>query len=86
VKSCTLLIAPANDFVACIHDRMPVLLSQEQFEPWLKGEAGMEILKPAANDFLQRWPVSQRVNSSRADTNDPTLIDAVEFATTAQIV
>ena len=37
-------------------------------------------LKPAPNDYLQRWPVSKRVNSSKADTNDATLIERIELA------
>ena len=44
------------------------------------GEAGAGMLKPAPNDFLQRWPVSKRVNSSKADAEDATLIDKVELA------
>jgi hypothetical protein len=36
------------------------------------------LLRPAANDVLQRWPVSRRVNSSRAPADDPTLIELVE--------
>jgi hypothetical protein len=36
------------------------------------------LLKPAANDVLQRWPVSRRVNSSRAPADDPDLIERVE--------
>ena len=43
-------------------------------------EAGMEYLKPAPNDFLQRWPVSKRVNSSRANAEDATLIERAELA------
>ena len=39
--------------------------------------ASTELLKPAANDYLQVWPVSRRVNSSRASSDDPTLIDRV---------
>jgi putative SOS response-associated peptidase YedK len=58
-------------------DRMPVFLTQEQFAPWLSGEVGADYLKPAPNDYLQRWPVSKRVNSSKADADDPTLIDQV---------
>ena len=58
---------------------MPVILESDQFEPWLTGEAGPELLKPAADDVLQRWPVSKRVNSSRADAEDSTLIDPVEI-------
>jgi hypothetical protein len=35
---------------------------------------GVEKLKPAPNDYLQRWALSKRVNSSKADANDATLI------------
>jgi putative SOS response-associated peptidase YedK len=77
LKSCTMIITEPNNFVAEVHDRMPVLLTEKQFDPWLSGEAGVEYLKPAPNDFLQKWPVSKRVNSSRADDNDPTLIERV---------
>jgi len=80
LKSCTMIITEPNDFVAEIHDRMPVLLTSGQFDPWLSGEAGIELLKPAANDLLQKWPVSKRVNSSRASDDDPTLIERVEMA------
>ena len=74
-----MIITEPNKFVAEVHDRMPVLLTEKQFDPWLSGEAGVEYLKPAPNDFLQKWPVSKRVNSSRADDDDPTLIDEIEL-------
>ena len=45
----------------------------------LSGEAGAGIVKPVPNDFLQRRPVSKRVNSSKADVDDPTLIEPVEL-------
>ena len=81
LKSCTMIITEPNDMAAQIHDRMPAFLTEEQYAPWLSGEAGAGILKPAPNDFLQRRPVSKRVNSSKADADDPTLIDKVELAT-----
>jgi putative SOS response-associated peptidase YedK len=78
LKSCTMMIiTEPNDFAAEIHDRMPVLLTEQQFAPWLSGEAGAGILKPVPNDYLQRWPVS---NSSKADADDATLIDRVGLA------
>jgi hypothetical protein len=43
-------------------------------------EAEAEVVKPAPNDFLQRWPVSKRVNSSKAYADDATLIERVELA------
>ena len=69
-----------NEFVAEVHDRMPVLLKPDQFEHWLGGDMGVDELKPVDNDYLQRWAVSKRINSSKADSNDPTLIDAVRQA------
>jgi putative SOS response-associated peptidase YedK len=56
---------------------LPVILAEEDFEPWLRNEAGLELLKPAPEDLLQRWPVSQRVNSSKAPADDPTLIEQI---------
>src|ERR1700736_2562129 len=41
---------------------------------------GVKELKLVENDYLQRWAVSRRINSSKADSNDPTLIDAVREA------
>lgn len=56
---------------------MPVLLAEKDFEPWLSGAAGLELLTPAPEDVLQKWPVSRRVNSSKAPDDDPTLIERV---------
>jgi len=75
-----MIITQPNEFVREVHDRMPVLLEESQFEPWLRGEAGLEYLRPPSNDFLQKWPVSKRVNNSRADADDSTLIQKVELA------
>ena len=60
-----------------VHDRMPGLLAEKDFEPWLSGSADLELLKPAPDDLLQSWPVSRRVNSSRASDEEATLIDRV---------
>jgi len=72
-----MIIGPANKFVSQIHERMPVILEPDQFEPWLSGEAGTEILKPATERLLVKLPVSKRVSSSRAPDDDPTLIDPI---------
>jgi putative SOS response-associated peptidase YedK len=79
LKSCTMIITNANELAAKIHDRMPVLLQPKDFDSWLAGSAGSELLKPAPNDYLQTWPVSRRVNSSRAPSDDPTLIEEVDL-------
>jgi putative SOS response-associated peptidase YedK len=73
--SCSMIITEPNAFVAGVHNRMPVLLAQDQFKPWLTGEAGIEYLKPTPGDLLQKWPVSRRVNSSKALADDASLIE-----------
>ena len=75
-----MIITEPNDFAAEVHDRMPVFLSEQQFAPWLSGKAGVEYLMPAPNDYLRRWPVSKRVNSSQADADDATFIEPVKLA------
>lgn len=49
-------------------------LESDQAEDWLTAKSGTETLKAAAEDVLQEWPVSRRVNSARADWNVSTLI------------
>ena len=75
-----MIVTEANGFVSAIHDRMPVILEDQSFDAWLTGEAGAELLRPTANEVLQKWPVSKRVNNSRTSDEDPTLIDPIELA------
>lgn len=79
IKSCAMIITEPNAFVAEVHDRMPVLLPADKFDHWLSGDMGVEELRPAPNDYLQRWAVSKRVNSSKADKDDASLIEQVRL-------
>ena len=36
--SCTMIITEPNSSLPSVHDRMPVLLTEKQFEPWLSGQ------------------------------------------------
>lgn len=43
-----MIITEPNRFVAAeVHDRMPVLLRPEQFDAWLDGSVGKEVLVSA---------------------------------------
>jgi len=77
ITSCTMVVTVPNGFVVDIHDRMPVILEAKDFEQWEKGSAkdAAALMKPADDDVLQRWPVSMRVNSSKAPADDPSLVD-----------
>jgi hypothetical protein len=45
-----------------------------------RGSAEKKVLKLALSNYLQRWPVSKRVNSSKADADVATLIDPIQVA------
>ena len=77
IRSCSMLINEPNKFAAEVHDRMPVILEPKDFEQWERGDVkdAAALMKPAFEDVLQKWPVSKRVNSSRADGDDATLIE-----------
>jgi putative SOS response-associated peptidase YedK len=81
--SCTMIITEPNEFVAGVHDRMPAILEEKQFDAWLDDSAVpaslVKMLKPAGERVLACHPVSKRVNSSRADGDDATLIDKIDF-------
>jgi len=64
VLSATIIVTNANETLRPIHDRMPVILEPDSFQPWLSGEAGTDLLVPAAEEMLTSWPVSTRVNKT----------------------
>jgi putative SOS response-associated peptidase YedK len=79
IRSCSMVITEPNKVVAEVHDRMPVILEGTDFEQWERGDVkdAAALTKPANEEVLQKWPVSKRVNSSRASDDDATLIDKI---------
>lgn len=76
VMTCAMIVREANAWTAQYHDRMPCMLTRPDFDAWLDGSGGMELLKQAPRE-LREWIVSTRVNSSRAPDDDPTLIEPI---------
>jgi putative SOS response-associated peptidase YedK len=81
VRSCSMLITGSNKFVAEVHDRMPVILEPKHFEQRERGDVkdASALMKPTGEDVLQKWSVSKRVNSSRANDEDATLIEPISI-------
>lgn len=66
LHSCVLITTEANETVAQIHNRMPVLLSSDGVASWLRpGDADLTLLCGAPNDRLKFVKVDVAVNSSR---------------------
>lgn len=70
VKTCSIITGTPNTLVAPIHDRMPVMLRHEAWEPWLDPatddrEFLQSLLVPLPERLLTEYPVSTLVNSVR---------------------
>jgi putative SOS response-associated peptidase YedK len=71
VRSCTIITCPANDLVAPLHDRMPVILRPETHARWLDPKTDARgLLKPCPSAWLESYPVNPRVNSPMNDDPD----------------
>jgi putative SOS response-associated peptidase YedK len=79
LASCTIITTGANEFMHDLHDRMPVVLDTRGRDAWLDPETPVEwlqaLLAPAAEEMLEAWPVSRRVNSPFNE--DPSLVEKV---------
>ena len=73
IETCTVLTTAANEVVAPVHDRMPVILPPKAFGPWLAGETVP--LGPYSPDTMTVHPVSTRVNTPSND--DPRCMEPV---------
>ncbi len=77
VESFAIVTTEANDTLRPIHDRMPVVVAQDDWRAWLHGPAAvaLPLMRPAPNDALVAYPVSARVGNVRND--DPDLLAEV---------
>jgi putative SOS response-associated peptidase YedK len=77
LDTCAILTTRANELVAPIHDRMPVIIDPAEFDLWLgaadPGPAGLaSLLQPYPARSLRAWRVDTRVNAAKTD--DPDLV------------
>jgi putative SOS response-associated peptidase YedK len=71
LRSCTILVGPANELVSTVHDRMPLILPDSAYRMWLDPATPLaairSLLQPLAPDQLRGWPVTPAVNQARND-------------------
>jgi putative SOS response-associated peptidase YedK len=77
LRTCAIVTTEANDVVAPIHSRMPVVLSPEDWDTWLDPDSTVPsvaaLLVPAPSAWFDRYPVRSLVNDVRND--GPELLD-----------
>ena len=75
LQTTTLITTAANDFMAPLHHRMPVILESNMAGEWLAGSTDLLDDVAAITPALQAWPVDRRVNNARNEGEE--LISAV---------
>lgn len=71
LHSCTIITTVANEAVASLHERMPVILDPDDWDAWLAASAApgalRSLLRPAPAEWLEIYPVSPAVNNVRSE-------------------
>jgi putative SOS response-associated peptidase YedK len=85
VESCAILTTASNRLVAPLHDRMPVVLTMDEYRTWLERTTTdptslKKMFQPYPADLMVMYPVSPLVNKVRNDSAD--LIESLQDATT----
>jgi putative SOS response-associated peptidase YedK len=72
LDSCAIVTSDANERVAPIHDRMPVILAPADYALWLDPDVRdperlLPLLRPCPAEWIDLHPVDRRVNDVRCD-------------------
>ena len=73
----SIITTTPNVEMSALHDRMPVILTAEAQERWLQESdlnKALELLKPAADQYLSMYRVSDKLNKpgyDKADLQEP---------------
>lgn len=72
IRTFTIVTTDANELLAELHDRMPVIIAASDRERWMdpEEEAPGDLLRPYAADEMTMWPVSTAVNSPKNDNRE----------------
>lgn len=67
IRTCAILTTEPNTVVAPIHNRMPVVISEDEWADWLDPNTDLsEVMRPRSCDLVA-IPVSTRVNNPKAN-------------------
>jgi putative SOS response-associated peptidase YedK len=75
LETCTIITTTANELMAPIHERMPVILAEKEYTQWLdpsfeKIDRLQVLLDPYPASEMKLYPVSSLVNNPKNDSPD----------------
>lgn len=78
LKTCSILTTTPNSVTSAVHDRMPVILSPDDYDTWLdpgmkKVDGLSELLRPYDAHQMRSYAVSSRINQVANDDEECSL-------------
>jgi putative SOS response-associated peptidase YedK len=82
IRTFALITTHANELVAEIHNRMPLILAPSDFNRWLSEDPDVHnLLRPFPAEPMRIWPISTRVN--KPENDDPSVLEPVTWKNSA---
>ena len=79
IRTFAIITTDANEMVAEIHDRMPLILARGDFARWLGEDPDPHDLMPSfPAEPMRMWPISTRVD--KPENNDPSILQPIELS------
>ena len=72
IKTCAIVTTASNRKLSMIHHRLPLVLERSDWGFWLgeEGHGASVLMKPTADETLNAYRVSKRINSNRSSGPD----------------
>jgi putative SOS response-associated peptidase YedK len=78
VRTFAIITTDANELVAEIHDRMPLILASGDYTRWLSDEPNpRDLMRPFPAEPMRMWPISTMVN--KPENDDPSIVEPIEL-------
>jgi putative SOS response-associated peptidase YedK len=79
LRTYTIITTTPNPLMEPIHNRMPVILAPQDYEPWMAPadppHLPVDLLRPYPADEMKAWKVSKAVGNVR--NNRPELVEPI---------
>jgi putative SOS response-associated peptidase YedK len=82
IRAFVVIATDANELVAQIHNRMPLIIAPKDYVRWLSEEPDpRELMLPFPAAPMRMWSISTRVN--KPENDDPAILEPVKLASSA---
>jgi putative SOS response-associated peptidase YedK len=82
IRTFAVITTDANELVATIHNRMPLILARDDFSRWLSEEPDpRDLMRPFPAEPMRIWPISTRVN--KPENDEPSILQPIEISSAA---